>query len=397
MYDVHAWAPGRVNLIGEHTDHTDGLALPMAIQQGVGVEGTPADRIRLRSTSQLGVVVDVAADGSHVPADGWGRYVAAIAAELGRLGRPPVGLDAEVTSTLQAGIGLSSSAALEVSLAVALLRAAVAVEGARAPLDVRQLALACRRAEHRAVGVPSGVLDQAASLLGRAGAAVVLDCADLSWAAAPIPPATTVVIIDSGVRRQLESSGYAQRTEELGAALHVLGGRRPAEVDPAELDGLLADLPAVPARRLRHVVTENARVRATVTAFASDDRDAIGRLFAASHASLREDFEVTVPETDALVELLVAEGAIGARMTGGGFGGAVIALAAVDGAQAVADRVVRRYRNHFPDRRPVTLVSAPADGAAARAPDVVASADAPPTPRPDQTRQDDGTTPPCWR
>ncbi|HUG85338.1 MAG TPA: galactokinase family protein, partial [Euzebya sp.] len=177
MHDVHAWAPGRVNLIGEHTDHTDGLALPMAIQQGVGIEGTPADRIRLRSTSLPGVVVDVAADGSQVPADGWGRYVAAVAAELDRLGRPPVGLDAEVTSTLQAGIGLSSSAALEVSLAVALLRAAVAVEGATARLDVRQLALACRRAEHRAVGVPSGVLDQAASLLGRAGAAVVLDCA----------------------------------------------------------------------------------------------------------------------------------------------------------------------------------------------------------------------------
>lgn len=368
--EVRAWAPGRVNLIGEHTDHTDGLALPMAIEQGVVVEGKAGgDRIRLRSGAAPDDVLDLAADGSEVPAAGWGRYVAAVAAELHALGRPPVGLAGSVSSTLQVGIGLSSSAALEVVVAVALLRAAAWAP----PLDARTLALACQRAERRAVGVPSGVLDQSAALFGQAGAAVLLDCADVSWSRVPLPAGMAVVVLDSGVRRQLETSGYAERTRELGAALGVLAGRRPADVDPASLADLLADLPDVPARRLRHVVTENDRVRRTVAAFAADDRGAIGALFAASHESLRVDFEVTVPETDALVGMLVAEGAIGARMTGGGFGGAVIGLAEAAGAADLADRVADRYRAAFPDRTPRTLVSAPADGAAALAPDVVAT------------------------
>lgn len=366
MREVRAWAPGRVNLIGEHTDHTGGLALPMAIEQGVGVEGAAGgDRIRLSSATEDGVL-DIPADGSSAPAGGWGRYVASVAAELHALGRPPVGLAGTVTSTLQAGIGLSSSAALEVAVAVSLLRAAGA-----SPLGAREVALACQRAERAAVGVPSGVLDQAASLLGRAGQALLLDCGPLTWSHAPMPPQTAVAIVDSGVRRQLETSGYAERTRELAEALPVLGDRRPADVDPAELDGLLASLPAVPARRLRHVVTENARVRRTVEAFAADDRTAIGELFAASHRSLAVDFEVTVPETDLLAELLVDEGAIGARMTGGGFGGAVIALVGVAEAAGVAARALDRYHAAFPDRRASWLVSQPADGAAVRAPDAV--------------------------
>jgi galactokinase len=385
---VTARAPGRVNLIGEHTDHTDGLALPMAIEQGVVVRGEvdagPQARIVLSSTSEDGPAVDVAADGSSMPVEGWGRYVAAVAAALHRSGRPAVGLRGTVSSDLQAGIGLSSSAALEVAVAVALLRAAAVAdlpEGgshpSADPMAVEALARACQHAEHQAVGVPSGVLDQAASLLGRSGSAVLLDCADLSWTRAALPPDTVVVVIDSGVRRELSTSGYGQRTRELGASLHVLGSRRPADVDPAELDDLLAGLQAegddVPARRLRHVVTENARVRATVEAFAADDRSAIGRLFGASHASLRDDFEVTVPQTDALAELLEDEGAIGARMTGGGFGGAVIGLAGRRDAEGLATRVADRYRARFPDLEPVVLISSPADGAAVDAPDVIST------------------------
>lgn len=360
---ITAWAPGRVNLIGEHTDHTDGLALPMALDAGIAVEGCPGgDRIRLWSGDATDAV-DVAADGSNMPDEGWGRYVAAVAAELAAAGRPPVGFSGQLTSTLPQGAGLSSSAALEVAVAVALLGAA---DWAMPAID---LVRACRRAEHAAVAVPSGVLDQAASILSVAGSALYLDCADLSSHPVALPAGITVVVVDSGVQRKLEHSGYADRTEELGRALEVLGGRRPADVDPAEVDELTGPLPAVPARRLRHVVTENARVRSCAEAFATQDLDAVAGLFAASHASLRDDFEVTVPETDALVDMLRDAGAVASRMTGGGFGGAVIGLVGTGGdPAAVADRAVAAYTGAFPDRTPQVLLSEPGPGAAQLAP-----------------------------
>ena len=186
---VTAQGPGRVNLIGEHTDHTDGLAMPLAIGQGVAVRGEPTGDGRIRlSSDAFPDAVDVAADGSELPADGWGRYVAAVAREVTALGRPPIGFHGAVASTLPAGIGLSSSAALEVAVATALLRAATAAGHALERVGGVDLALALQRAEHLAVGVPSGVLDQAASLLGVHGGAIVLDCKDLSVTPAPLPP-----------------------------------------------------------------------------------------------------------------------------------------------------------------------------------------------------------------
>lgn len=364
--DINVWAPGRVNLIGEHTDHTDGLALPMALDVGTQVRATGGgDRIILRSADKSDVV-DVAADGSELPGEGWGRYVSAVAAELDAEGRPPVGLNGRVTSRLPQGAGLSSSASLEASVAVALLQAA------KWSMPAIDLVRACRRAEHRAVGVPSGVLDQAASILCQAGSALYLDCADLSTDRVQLPTGMTVVVINSGVDRELEHSGYAQRTQELGRAVEVLDGRRPADVDPAELDMLLAGLDDVPARRLRHVVTENDRVRTAFDAFAGGDIDQIAKLFAASHDSLRDDFEVTVPETDALVDMLIDAGAVASRMTGGGFGGAVIGLVPDDGdAAAVADRAVAAYTTAFPDRTCQVLLSEPGPGAAELAPELV--------------------------
>ncbi len=359
-----AWAPGRVNLIGEHTDHTDGLALPMALDVGVTVQADPGeDRIRLRSAGAP-EELDLAADGSERPAAGWGRYVAAVAAELHTLGRPAVGLTGEVTSTLPQGIGLSSSAALEVAVAVALLRAA----GHR--MSALEVVRACRRAEHAAVGVPSGVLDQAASVLCHSGAALLLDCADLDHHVVALPADVRVLIVDSGVTRQLEGSGYAQRTRELAAALGVLEGRRPADVDPDELPELLDGLDDVPARRLRHVVTENQRVRQTVEAFAAEDMATVAALFEQSHASLRDDFAVTVPQTDRLVELLREHGAIASRMTGGGFGGAVIGLVR-DDAEDVADATLQAYARAFPDLSARTVVTGPGAGAAEQADDVL--------------------------
>lgn len=369
LLPVLGFAPGRVNMIGEHTDHTDGLAMPMALEVGVRVSGIPGgDTIRLTSADDedggSSEHSSLAADGSYAPNSGWRRYVAAVAHELHQLGRPPVGLTGRVTSDLPQGVGLSSSAALEVAVAVALSRAAAWT------VPASDLISACRRAEQRAVGVPSGVLDQAASILCHSGAALVLDCADLSTTPVPLPVGLQVLIVDSGVRRQLESSGYGQRVQELAAALPVLGGRRPADVSVSMFQAHEAELPDVPRRRLRHVVTENQRVRQAAAALLAGDLSVVADLFRASHDSLREDFEVTVPETDALVTLLRDNGALAARMTGGGFGGAVIGLCAGD-ADSVAEGTVRDYAAAFPGRTPLVLVSTPGAGAAERAPDVI--------------------------
>jgi galactokinase len=287
-----AFAPGRVNLIGEHTDYSGGLVLPVAIELGVTLR------------------VDGACDGLELvseqfgPAsEGWGRYALAVRDELGALGRPDVGIRGTVTSTLPAGAGLSSSAALEVAVALALC------EAAGWSVEPLELADACRRAEFRAVGAPVGILDQAASLLGRAGHAVLLDCGTLEHRLVPVPAEAALVIVDSGVKHSHETSGYATRRAELEAGLE---------------------------KRVRHVRTENERVRAFAAALERGDLEECGRLLLASHASLRDDYEVSVPELDDLVERAVAAGALGARLVGGGFGGSILALAEAARADALA-------------------------------------------------------------
>jgi galactokinase len=350
-------APGRANLIGEHTDHTDGLVLPAAIDRAVTVEVELGGEVIALTSADAEGEVRVPADGRGTPASGWGRFVAAVAAELAELGRAPIGMQGRVTSDLPQGAGLSSSAALEVAVATALCAAG---ELELAPLE---LAAACRRAERRAVGVPSGLMDQAASVLGRADHAIRLDCGTLEHRTVPLPADHELLIVDSGVQRQLESSGYAERTRELAAALPVLGGRRPADVGLGELDRLLDGLPAVPARRLRHVITENARVRATEAALLAGDLVRVGELFDEGHRSLREDFEVTVPELDTLVELARQHGATAARMTGGGFGGAIVALVRQDLVEATGRRIVDGYADAHPDRTATVHRCRAADGA----------------------------------
>jgi galactokinase len=284
------WAPGRVNLIGEHTDYSGGLVLPAAIHLGIELSVRPADRIVLVSD---GEAVDVAADGSGA-ADGWGRYVAAVAAELADLGRPAVGIQGALEADLPRGAGLGSSGALEVALGLALCAAA------EFELDPLELALACQRAERRAVGVPSGILDQAASLFGRAGCALLLDCGTYEHRWVELPDELAMLVVDSGERHTHEGSGYGDRRRELEAG------------DP---------------RRVRHVESENERVRDTVAALERGDLHALGPIFAASHASLRDDYEVSTPTLDAVVAAALEAGAIGARMTGGGFGGSIVAVA----------------------------------------------------------------------
>jgi galactokinase len=329
------FAPGRVNLIGEHTDYSGGLVMPAAIERGIEVAvRSKAAQVSLTS-ERFGPAETFAADGAGSPVTGWARYAQAVAAELAALGRPPRGFVGTVASDLPARTGLSSSAALE--LAVALALCAVA-EFELEPLD---LALACQRAELRAVGIPCGILDQAASVLGCAGSAILLDCATLEHRLVPFPEDATLVVVSSGVERSLENTAYADRRRELERALRLVGADRSTAVAPAELDRL----DPVSQRRLRHVVTENARVRRFAAALEAGDLVTAGRLLGESHASLRDDYEVSIAELDLLVELAHAAGAYGARLLGGGFGGSVLVLAHAVSAEATGAEVLDRYRS----------------------------------------------------
>jgi galactokinase len=351
------WAPGRVNLLGEHTDYSGGLVLPAGLDLGIRIAGTSDDRIRLRSDRAAGEI-DLPADGGIVEeAAGWGRYVAAVARELAALGRPPVGFAGEVSATLPAGKGLSSSAALEVGAALALCAVA------DFELEPLELAEACRRAELAAVGVPCGILDQAASLLAEAGHAILIDTASLEHRAIPLPP-VELVVIDSGVERSLDETGYADRRGELERGLQALGGRTPRDVTVDELDSL--DVDAVALRRLRHVVTENRRVVEAVAIL--DEPGAprlgeLGELFRAGHESLRRDFEVTTPELDLLVQIAYEAGALAARMTGGGFGGSVVALAEPAKSDHLARTVTTAYAERTGRRLPEARVCHASAGA----------------------------------
>lgn len=310
MSTVRAFAPGRVNLIGDHTDHTGGLCLPMAVSMGVTVTGRRGgERIRLRSEGYDGVLdLPLEVDDPAAVEPAWARYVAGVVAEV----HPDVGFEGTVTSDLPAGAGLSSSAALEVAVALALGFVGQGLE----------LARRCQRAEQRASGVPCGILDQLTSVSGVEGHALVMDCEDLTIRPVPVPESLDVVVVHSGQERSLADSAYAERRAECEAAQAIVGPLRAAsEADLGAIDD------PVLRRRARHVVTENRRVRDAAEAMAAGDVGALGELFAASHRSLRDAFECSTPVVDALVERLQAtEGVYGARMTGGGWGGCVVAI-----------------------------------------------------------------------
>jgi galactokinase len=308
---VLARAPGRVNLIGDHTDYTGGLVLPMAIDRETVVElerGGPWVELVSATEDEPAFVhfddpIEPASRQPH-----WARYVAGVVAVL----QPEEGGIGFVRTTLPVGAGLSSSAALEVAVALAL-----GFEGS--PLD---LALACQQAEQVASGVPCGIMDQLASAAGVAGQALLIDCRTLEVTPTPIPDGLDVVVVDSGTRRQLASSFYGVRRAQCEEAEVLIGPLRDAGLDDVESIGL-DDL----RRRARHVVTENQRVRDFAAALATGDARAAGELMTASHASLRDDFEVSTHVLDRLVDHLVARpGVHGARLTGGGFGGCVVAL-----------------------------------------------------------------------
>lgn len=308
---MRARAPGRVNLIGDHTDYTGGYALPAAIDRSTVVELTPGGAaVELTSdaeTELATVPIDVADPAGLQPP--WARYVGGVVAVV----RPAAGGVGTVRTTLPVGAGLSSSAALEVAVALAL--------GFRGtPLALAQ---ACQRAEHLASGVPTGVMDQLASAAGRAGHALLMDCTTYAVTPVPIPPDVALVVAHSGRSRTLVGSAYADRRAQCEAAAALVGPLRHASLDAVNRldDDLLR-------RRARHVVTENGRVLAFADALARGDLAAAGRLMVESHESLRDDFEVSIPELDDLVaRFLGTPGVYGARLTGAGFGGCVVALA----------------------------------------------------------------------
>jgi galactokinase len=307
---VRAWAPGRVNLIGDHTDHTGGLVLPMTIDLGTTVTGERGgDAVTLHSASQPdAAVVPLDVDDPAAVSPGWARYVAGVVAEL----RPSAGFTGEVATRLPIGAGLSSSASLEVAIAVAIGFEGSAIE----------LAQLCQRAEQRASGVPCGIMDQLASAAGVDGHALRIDCTSLDVQLVRLPDDVDVVVVDSGQPRALATSAYAERAAACQAAQGVIGPLAAATLaDLEQIDDEIV------RRRARHVVTENQRVDAFAAALTAGDRSRLGAAMAASHASLRDDFEVSTPVLDALVqELAATDGVIGARLTGAGFGGCVVAL-----------------------------------------------------------------------
>ncbi|HUP74312.1 MAG TPA: galactokinase [Acidimicrobiales bacterium] len=308
---MRVFAPGRVNLIGDHTDYTGGLVLPMAIDLGTTIVGERGgDAVVLRSDACGGIAeIPVAVSDPASARPEWARYVAGVVAEL----RPRQGFVGNITTTLPLGAGLSSSASLEVAVALA-------VGDERDPLRVARL---CQRAEHRGAGVPCGIMDQLVVAAGVEGHALLIDCHSLEQRAVRIPDDVSIYAVHCGEPRRLMGSAYAERRADCAAAEAIVGPLRDASID------LVEQIPDERVRRrARHVVSENGRVRSFAAAIERGDYGRAGALMGESHRSLRDDFAVSTTALDQLVDRLCATpGVVGARLTGAGFGGCVVVLA----------------------------------------------------------------------
>jgi galactokinase len=343
--EITVRSPGRVNLIGDHTDYHEGFVLPAAIDLGTDVTAARRDDGRLRVVAaRLNETDDVAlADLGNGGGPEWSRYVRGCALLLRRAGHDVPGADVLIDSDLPIGGGLSSSASLELGVCVALLGLA------RADMDRVALARLCQRVENDIIGVQSGIMDELAVACGVEDHALVIDCRATTADPVPIPDSVRILVLDSGIPRTLAGSAYNQRRAESAAALAVLQRERP---DLAAIRDVTAELfereqhrlDDVGRRRMRHVVTENDRVQRSATALRDGDIETFGRLMAASHASLRDDYEVSVPDLDTLVTTAQqTPGVYGARLTGAGFGGCAVALVDTDHAESAAGSIGRRY------------------------------------------------------
>ena len=328
-------APGRVNLIGEHTDYNDGFALPVALDLVcyAAAAGRPDRRVVVHSVN-LGETIDIAIDAPAARTGSWRDYVAGVTVMLRDHGVPLRGLDATIDSAVPAGAGLSSSAALEVAVATALL------DAAGVTLDPTVLARLCQRAENEVAGAACGIMDQYVACHARAGTAMLLDCLRLEPHYIPLPRDVRIVACNTMVRHAIASGEYNRRRAECAQAVRQIarvlpGTRSLRDVGTEHLPALQGATDPVLLKRVRHIVTENRRAHRMAAALDAGDLAAIAPLMADSQRSLRDDFEVSCSELDALVEIASGlPGVHGARMTGGGFGGSTVNLVA---AGAVSD------------------------------------------------------------
>jgi galactokinase len=360
---VVAFAPGRVNLIGEHTDYNDGFALPCALEFGTAVALAPREDNCISALAidlggetglfELGEVIPVLETGH------WQNHLRGIAAGLPQFGLPVRGADLVITGDLPQGTGLSSSASLGVALALGL----AALAGESAP-DRYTLARVAQWSEHHYVGCACGLMDQIASAFGDADRALLLDCRSLEVHPVGFPGEAAIMIVRSGVTRGLVDSAYNERRAQCASAAAHYNVAALRDLDSAELEADRGSLDETTYRRARHVVTENARTERAALAMERGDLQSLGAAMRASHASLRDDFEVSVPPVDALVDFLngVIGNSGGARMTGGGFGGCVVAVLPRSMVDDV-DLALEAFWQSNGKARQLSLVAKPSGGA----------------------------------
>ncbi|HEY6291731.1 MAG TPA: galactokinase [Terriglobia bacterium] len=357
-------APGRVNLIGEHTDYNDGFVMPAAIDFYTWVAAAPRDDRKLVAYSEnVSESVEFDLDASPVPQHRWSDYAFGVAAMLEQAGHGLRGANLLILGQVPIGAGLSSSAAIEVATGFALL------ENSGLAVDRVELARLCQRAENDFVGMRCGIMDQFISCCGRAGQSLMLDCRSLEYRLVPLPSDISLVICNSMVKHELANGEYNRRRAECEAGVRRLAQDLPQvralrDVTLADLDRYGRDLPEVVYKRCRHVVSENARVLEAASVLERGDVAAFGDLMGESHRSLRDDYEVSCAELDLLVELADGfAGTFGARMTGGGFGGCTINLVQSARVEDFTGAVARGYQEKT-GRAPEIYVSTAAEGAA---------------------------------
>lgn len=351
-------APGRVNLIGEHTDYNDGFVLPMAIDRAMWIALRPrADQYVLVYSLDFDDVAEFSLTELVQRHNPWAEYIKGVAWSLGEAGFDLRGWDGVIAGDVPIGAGLSSSAAVEMATA----RAFAQTSGLA--WDAPQMARLGQRAENEWVGVKCGIMDQMISAAGVAGHALLIDCRTLELQPAPLPSGTSVVILDTATRRELATSAYNERREQCELAARFFGVPALRDVTLAQFEALGHGLDPLTAKRARHVITENERTLAAAQAMQAGDAAALGRLMDASHISMRDDFEISRAEMDAMVTLAqVHPASFGARMTGGGFGGCAVALVRSDAAQRFADEVSAQY-SKATGLTPAIYITDPQDGA----------------------------------
>lgn len=357
-------APGRVNLIGEHTDYNDGFVMPAAIDFSVFVRVWPREdrKLTIRSENFNDEIEFDLADPNPAPHSHWSDYAFGVAVMLERAGHRLRGAHLQIRGEVPVGSGLSSSAAVEVATACAL------TANSDLLLDKRELALICQKAENEFVGARVGIMDQFTSLFGQERRALLLDCRSLEFTLLPLPDTVKLVICNTMVKHALASSAYNERRAQCEAGVHHLAQFLPnvqalRDVTIEQLEQFGRDLPEVVYRRCRHVITENARVLAAAEALKQHDLPEFGELMAASHRSLRDDYEVSSTELDLMVELARhVEGVYGARMTGGGFGGCTVNLVDASQVEQFKQTVPKGYQQ-ITGLKPEIYVCEPANGA----------------------------------